>query len=142
MQATVSTAASLALRDAAVDTVACISTLEHVGMAQSFAYSAARPFPDARPDDAFAALAELRRVLTPGGRLLLTIPYGRREDHGWLRQFDAAGIQRLVKAFAGTIASETYYAYAADGWQRSTADACADARYFNVHATPTIEPDG
>src|SRR5205823_207191 len=133
---------SIALQDASVETVACISTLEHVGMAQSFTYSAERPYPLARPEDARTALAELRRSLTPGGRLLLTIPYGRREDHGWLQQFDLAGIRGLIDAFCGDVASETYYAYAADGWQRSTADACADARYFNVHATPAIEPDG
>ena len=35
--------------------VTCISTIEHVGMAQSFAYSAARPYPDARPDDGLLA---------------------------------------------------------------------------------------
>jgi SAM-dependent methyltransferase len=133
---------SIALRDASVEAVACISTLEHVGMAQSFAYSAARPFPEVQPDDALLALLEIRRILAPGGRLLLTIPYGRREDHGWLQQFDAAGIQRLITVFAGQVAAEAYYAYSANGWHRSTANACADASYFNIHATPAIELDG
>jgi SAM-dependent methyltransferase len=133
---------TLAIRDASVETVVCISTLEHVGMAQSFAYSAARPYPDARPDDCLPALREMRRILRPGGRLLLTIPYGQREDHGWLQQFDAAGIRRLANAFGGDVAAEDYYAYDLNGWQRSTGGACASARYFNIHATPEIEPDG
>jgi SAM-dependent methyltransferase len=77
---------ALALQDASVETVACISTLEHVGMAQSFDYSAERPYPNARTDDGLLALAEFRRVVQPGGRLLLTVPYGRREVHGWLQQ--------------------------------------------------------
>jgi hypothetical protein len=81
-------------------------------------------------------------VLRPGGRLLLTIPFGRREDHGWLQQFDAAGIGRLVEAFGGHLVAEAYYRYTAAGWQRSTVDGCAGARYFNIHATPAIEPDG
>jgi SAM-dependent methyltransferase len=133
---------TLAFADESFAAVVCISTLEHVGMAQSFAYSAANPFPDARPDDALIGLGELRRVLQPGGRLLLTVPFGRREDHGWLQQFDSAGIARLIEAFGGAVRTETYYRYRADGWQVATAADCADASYFNIHATPAIEPDG
>ena len=133
---------SLALLDGSVESVACISTLEHVGMAQSFDYASGRPYPAARPDDGLVALAELRRVLAPGGRLLLTVPYGRREDHGWLQQYDRNGIGRLVDAFGGDLVSEAYYAYRPDGWNLSSADACTDARYFDVHAAPAVEPDG
>ncbi|MCC6179665.1 MAG: class I SAM-dependent methyltransferase [Chloroflexi bacterium] len=133
---------TLSLADEAFDAIACISTLEHVGMGQSFAYSAERPYPDAQPSDALTALREMRRILRPGGRLLLTIPFGRREDHGWLQQFDAAGIHELIEAFDGDVRSETYFRYRAAGWQITSADECADARYFNIHATPTIEPDG
>jgi SAM-dependent methyltransferase len=133
---------TLSLVDDHFSEVVCISTLEHVGMAQSFSYSALRPYADATPDDALLGLREMRRVLRPGGRLLLTIPFGRREDHGWLQQFDAAGIRRLVEAFDGEVRSETYYLYQADGWHLADAEACADVSYFNIHATPTIEPDG
>ena len=133
---------AVAFADESFATIVCISTLEHVGMGQSFSYSAARPYPDASPDDALLALHEFRRVLQPGGRLLLTIPYGQREDHGWLQQFDAAGIRRLIDAFGGEVRAETYYRYTADGWQIASAADCADARYYNVHATPDTDPDG
>ena len=46
----------LGVADASVDTVVCVSVLEHV-------------------DDLSAALAELTRVLAPGGTLLLTVPF-------------------------------------------------------------------
>jgi hypothetical protein len=53
-----------------------------------------------------------------------------------------AGIRRLVEAFDGEVRSETYYRYHVDGWHLADAAACADASYFNIHATPAIELDG
>ena len=38
------------------------------------------------------ALAELRRVTGPGGVLLLSVPFGRRDDRGWFRILDAADL--------------------------------------------------
>jgi SAM-dependent methyltransferase len=46
----------LGLADGAVDTAVCVSVLEHV-------------------DDLPAALVELRRVVAPGGALVLTVPF-------------------------------------------------------------------
>lgn len=46
----------LGLRDGSVPTVVCVSVLEHV-------------------DDLAAAVDELARVLAPGGRLVLTVPF-------------------------------------------------------------------
>ncbi len=47
---------ALGLADASVDTAVCVSVLEHV-------------------DDLDAAVAELRRVVAPGGVLLVTVPF-------------------------------------------------------------------
>lgn len=46
----------LGIADGALETVVCVSVLEHV-------------------DDLTAALAELRRVVAPGGTVLLTVPF-------------------------------------------------------------------
>jgi hypothetical protein len=45
------------------------------------------------------ALAAIERVAA--GRLLLSVPYGRREDHGWLRQFDREDVKALCDAVEG-----------------------------------------
>lgn len=130
------------LHDALFESIVCISTLEHVGMAQSFEYSKSRPFPKADRTAYRDALAQFRRMLKPGGRLLLTVPFGPVEDHGWLQQFDAAGLRDIVATFGDRLVTETYYRYRASGWQLARPEDCADARYFNLHETKSIDPDG
>ena len=87
----------LPLRDGLYDTIVSVSTLEHVGMdnrhygAQDGAQANAR-------EQGRRAVAELRRLLAPGGRLLITVPFGRAESHGWLRQFDSEQLDELIEA--------------------------------------------
>lgn len=130
------------LKDGLFDTIVCISTLEHIGFGLDYKrWSAENPYPDADRQAYRRALAEFRRLLSPGGQLLLTVPYGRYEDHGWLQQFDAAGVRAIKDAFGGTVREETYYRYTAAGWQIASAADCEDERYFNIHAAPGFAPD-
>ena len=131
------------LRDACVDSVVCISTLEHVGFTYEYdTFSKQNPWPYADPDSHLKAIDEFRRVLTPGGTLLLTMPYGRYEDHGWLQQFDAERIARLKQRFGGEVKSEAYYRYVDKGWRMDAPAECADLSYFNIHETGKFEEDG
>jgi SAM-dependent methyltransferase len=133
---------NLLIRDAVFDAVVCISTLEHIGMNNTQLYTEDSQYAEHNLAGYQPALSELRRVLKPGGRLLLTVPFGQAEDHGWMQQFDYAGIQRIIGEFDGMIAAETYYRYSADGWQLSTANACVGVSYFDVHAAKEAAPDG
>jgi SAM-dependent methyltransferase len=132
----------LIVRDDVFDVVTCISTLEHVGLDNTQLYIGDPQYAEHDLDGYVPALHHLRRVLKPGGRLLLTVPYGRAEDHGWLQQFDGSGIERVKQAFGGQFLEETYYRYSSDGWQLAPAEACADATYYDYHADPTPQPDG
>lgn len=131
------------LKDDVADTVVCISTLEHVGFTYEYqTYSKRNPWPHAQPESHLDAVREFRRILADGGRLLLTVPYGSYEDHGWLQQFDAAMIAGVKDAFSGTVAQETYYRYADGGWQVASPAECAGLSYFNIHETGRFEePD-
>ncbi len=87
------------IRDNVFETIVCISTLEHVGLDNTMIYTKNSNFKESSPHDYRQVMSELRRVLKPGGRLLLTVPFGRYQDLGWLQQFDIRGIEDIIKAF-------------------------------------------
>ncbi len=110
---------ALPFADASFDVVCCISTLEHVGR-NNRVYGA-----DAERDDSgiSGALGELRRVLAPGGRVLLSVPTGAEEDHGWFVQLPVATWRRLFTAAGLDVAEEETYELGVDGWHVSADDA-------------------
>jgi SAM-dependent methyltransferase len=118
----------LPLRSGLYDTVVSVSTLEHVGMDNTH-YGAGEGATADAAAAARAAVAELRRVLKPGGRLLLTVPFGRAESHGWLRQFDRAALDDLVAAAQPARVDVGVWRNGARGWQPVDAGDAADARY-------------
>jgi len=124
------------LRDETVSSIVCISTLEHVGFTYEYGtYSKRNPWPHSQPESFVGAIREFARILKPGGQLLLTVPFGRYEDHGWLQQFDRRRIDQVIEAFGGTVADQTFYAYHPDGWQMASPESCDTVAYFNIHET-------
>ncbi len=93
-------------RDAAFDLILLVSTIEHVGR-DNTAYGIDGGGGEEGPDR--RAIATVARWLAPGGRLLLTVPFGRFEDHGWLVNYDAARLDALVAASGLRIATSRYY---------------------------------
>jgi SAM-dependent methyltransferase len=109
---------SLPFRDGSFDVAFCISTLEHVGRDnRRYGY-------DDEPDEQGmrAALAELRRVLSRAGRLLLSVPCGEPQEHGWYVRLDPAGWRRLFKDGGFSIFELEVYEQRADGWRAAPAD--------------------
>jgi SAM-dependent methyltransferase len=130
----------LPFRDGWFDTTVSLSTLEHVGMDNGVYGTPSDRADDADHEVALAA-AELRRVTRPGGRILLTVPYGRREDHGWFRQLDAQDLDRLVHAFGPGRSTTAVYRYSADGWQVSSPRDAAESTYRDFTADPSPVAD-
>lgn len=131
----------LPFRDDWFDTVVCASTIEHVGM-DARIYGLDEPRSQDPAAEQRRALEELVRVLRPGGRLLLTVPFGRAEDHGWLVQFDAKRLDDLIGGVAPAHRETTIYSYGEEGWQLSSPAEAADASYRDVHEDPEPAADG
>jgi SAM-dependent methyltransferase len=129
----------LPYRDGYFDTVVSVSTLEHVGM-DNTRYGVGDPRADDPDREMRKAIRELIRVTAPDGRILITLPYGRREDHGWLRQFDRRELEALLETFGGS-SSTIVFGYGETGWQVSDLDRAADRRYRDYLADPTPVAD-
>jgi SAM-dependent methyltransferase len=136
---------ALPLRSATYDTVVCVSTLEHVGMDVSGWHAAVPPAADPQLA-ALSAARELRRVVKPQGRILLTLPFGRPDNLGWVRQFDQAALRDLMAAFEPSIVRTTIYSHGEDGWQLSSEEAAAgsqsQAYWASAVACAEIQPTG
>jgi SAM-dependent methyltransferase len=73
------------------DAVVAVSAVEHCGLG---AYGEMSGL-----NDDVRTMREIFRVLRPGGRLLLTVPYGRPGRTSWYRVYDRASLARLLEGF-------------------------------------------
>jgi glycosyltransferase involved in cell wall biosynthesis/SAM-dependent methyltransferase len=118
----------LPYRDDHFTMVISLSTLDHVGMDNAM-YGVDAPRAEDPDRETIRAVAELLRVTAPGGTLLVTVPYGRHEDRGWMRQFGRDDVERLIHGVPARETSCCVYRYSRDGWQLSDLDEAADCEY-------------
>ncbi len=130
------------LRDSVFEEIVCISTLEHVGMDNTRIYTGDQRFHEHRTSDFRRVMTELRRLLAPGGRLLLTVPFGAYQDFGWLQQFDRTMLEDAIRVFNGRTIDLTVYRYLPTGWGRSNLDGCRDCEYHDPHGDVSNAADG
>jgi SAM-dependent methyltransferase len=101
-------------RDGSFDLVLCVSTLEHIGR-DNTRYGIRESY---RPGGDAETLREIARILAPDGRLLVTVPFGRRENHGWFVQYDMPAWRELLAGTGLRVEEEEIYRLTRSGWSR------------------------
>lgn len=129
------------LAENAFDFVACVSTIEHVGLDNQKLYTADAAMRENAPDDYLVVVDRLRELLRPGGVLYLTMPFGAYRNHGWFQVFDAAMLDRIVERFAPSSHGEEIFGYADDRWSRSDRERSSDATCFDINERGGYDDD-
>lgn len=125
-------------KDNLFDLIICSSVLEHVGMDNTFIYSSESKFYEKNTEDYLSVVSELNRLLKKGGRLLLTFPFGKYENLGWLQQFDTKNVKKIIRRFNGG-SNLNFYKYTKNGWIRSNEEECKECLYFDIHKDKVID---
>lgn len=128
-------------RDGAFDLIVSVSTLEHIGMDNAKLYTQDDQHNESQLDDYLKVIKEFHRILKPGGRFLMTVPFGKAQNLGWLHQFDHQRLQKAISAFGPGLEAATYYKYGPGGWMGSDEAGCADCEYFDVHSATAPAKD-
>jgi hypothetical protein len=123
------------------DWIACISTIEHVGLDNSMLYTRDLSKKENLTDDYLTMVTELHRVLKPGGKLFITFPFGKYHNHGWFQIFDADRVGRMRETFNPTEVEEFYFKYEIDGWRVAQSSELENARFFDTHAQRRLDSD-
>jgi SAM-dependent methyltransferase len=119
--------------DHVFDTIASISTIEHIGLNNTMLYTGNPNDAESDENGFVPAVREFKRVLKPGGNCFISVPFGKRDNLGWYQVFDLPMIERIVETFGPASHQIDYFGYSRDGWSRQSAAALADATVYDVH---------
>ena len=95
------------LSEGQFDVITCISTLEHIGLPGRYGIT------EADPDGERNAMKEMHRLLKPGGRLILTVPFGQYAMLPLNRVYSQVRIMELKGPLRCT--TEEYYCIDREG---------------------------
>lgn len=135
----------LPFQDNYYDEIVCQSTIEHVDMDNSiYGYSIAAHQNNQTKSYAYInVISELVRVLNNGGKLLLTFPYGKFENHGFFQQFDEEMLARITDVLGTSGKCRTdFLHYKSTGWIFDHQENCNISESYNPHTGKGKSTDG
>lgn len=116
------------------NTIVSISTLEHVGLDNTLLYTSDPTKSETDKRGFVSAAREFRRILAPGGRCLITVPFGKHENFGWFQVFDKDMIRTLIDAFGPSSFDLEFFAYDRAGWRRASEGEVVEAKAYDPHS--------
>lgn len=121
------------LRDNQFDWVVSLSTIEHIGLDNTLLYTHDESKRENEDDGYILAIKEFKRILNPGGKLYLSMPFGVHRKREWFQIFNSGMVDEIINEFSPSSLEEVYFRYLKDGWKNSNREECLDATYFDIH---------
>ena len=115
---------NLSFKDNYFDTITCISTLEHIGFNNEI-YNYGR-FKSKKIDkkQLKKALINLKRVLKKNGKLLISIPFGKRGIYENMQQFNATDLKNILNHLKLKKKEIDFYMYDNNNWIKCKKEDC------------------
>lgn len=123
------------------DWIVSLSTIEHIGLDNTLLYTQDKSKNECSAETYLMAIKEYYRMLKPGGKLYLSVPFGRAKNHGWFQVFDSKMIDQLIAEFSPSKVDEFHFKYLSDGWRVSSRDESSDATCFDIHLNKNYDSD-
>jgi hypothetical protein len=126
----------LPFRDNWFEEIVCHSTIEHIDMDNSmYGYELkGNPEPKDKSYKYLEVVNELVRVLKGNGKLLITFPFGRFENHGFFQQFDGEMLRKITEVMHSKGSySLTFFRYFREGWKIVPQAECESLESYNPH---------
>ncbi|MFI5250785.1 MAG: hypothetical protein ACHQQQ_00010 [Bacteroidota bacterium] len=118
--------------DSFFDSILCISTIEHVGF-NNDVYFKEDKFIKSYDDD-LIAIVELTKILKSHGKLIITVPFGKRVDYEWFIQYDSNRLHRLINRSSCYVHQLDFFIYENHGWSLCKEIDLADIEYKSNEA--------
>jgi hypothetical protein len=120
------------IRPGSFDLILCVSTIEHIGR-DNARYGLSSGGGVVSPDH--SAMRAMAEWLSPSGRILLTVPFGKFEDVGWLINYDLDHLSDLIKTSELDLAELLFFGWMPGGWREVEPDELKDRGYKSVGAS-------
>jgi SAM-dependent methyltransferase len=127
---------TLPFEDNSFNTIISQSTIEHIDMDNSiYGFDISHNEDETKKSYQYLeAVNEMIRVLQSNGTLLITVPYGKFENHGFFQQFDEEMLSKLLELFNNLGNYNcTFFKYNNEGWEFSEKDKLIDVVSYNPH---------
>ncbi len=125
------------------DEIVCQSTIEHIDMDNSIYGYEKTHLKEGKSYEYLKVVQEIIRVLNPGGKLLLTFPFGKFENHGFFQQFDEEMLSRIINLLKNEGRLEIdYFKYEKNGWRFAKQEELYNTASFNPHTGDGKLDDG